>query len=377
MTPRPHAMTGSRTPRDNNYMQTPNPGSISRRYGSTTPAPDRFGSMTPRQTYGGATPGPNQTPRNTYGGYMNTPSRDAFRPTTPRHNVDPYANPFDNNANQNPYGRSGPMTPANDTINYNPYSNPGNGNSRTGMPTTPMGGGTVSTPGPYSAMGGGIMEPRTPANNLVPSTPAAFGGGIVEPRTPANGLEPQTPAPGLEPATPAPGLEPATPAPGLEPATPAPGLEPATPAPGLEPATPHTPGMPQTPMNEGPRAEELGYKVLIDVVVSIASEDSNSGVVTDAAADGSYVDVQMLGGNKAGSSIRLQGMEITPVQPRADILPGDELEWVKVLDGEHQGKKGKLESVQSNTSDPEGRVKFTDGTTGNLLLSLVAKCHTG
>jgi len=315
MTPRPRAMTGNRTPRDSNYMQTPNTGR--------------------------ATPGPNETPRNAYGGYMNTPSRDAFRPTTPIHNLGPCANPLDNNANQNPYVRSGPLATASDTINLNPYSNPGNVNSRTGIPTTPIGGGTVSTPGPYSAMGGGIMEPRTPANSFVPSTPAAFGGGIVEPRTPASELEPQTPAP------------------------------------GLEPVTPHTPGMPQTPMNERPIAEELGYKVLIDIVVFVASENSNSGVVTDAAADGSYIDVQMLVGNKAGNSIRSQASDVTAVQPRADILPGDELEWVKVLDGEHQGKKGKLESVQSNTADPEGRVKFTDGTTGNLPLSLVAKCHTG
>ncbi len=354
--PRPSAI---RTPRDTNYSQTP----VSRRYGSETPAANRFGSMTPRHNIGSATPGPSyNTPRG-FGFGSATPRSDAFRPNTPHHNADPYSS--------NPYGDSVntpmPMTPAQENP-YQPYSRP--------VPQTPSAPGEgigVSTPGPYNS---GIVEPRTPANNFVPNTPAPFAGGVVEPRTPANGLEPHTPGPmGMEPQTPAPGLEPATPAPGLEPATPAPGLEPATPM--VEPTTPHTPHVPQTPMTDEPVGEsaaEIGYKVLIDVVVSIAPEAGHSGVVKDATSDGSYVQVLMIDGPKQGQDVKLVGSDITPVQPLTNIDPSA-LEMVKVLDGAFQGKVGELTAVQGDPGDPDGVVRFQSGEVQTLSLSLVAKCQ--
>lgn len=122
--------------------------------------------------------------------------------------------------------------------------------------------------------------------------------------------------------------------------------------------------------------EKLGYKVLIDVFVSVTSQDGFNGVVRHAATNGTYVDVHMLGGSKSGTTIRLPGTDITPV-PRADILPGGELECVEVLDGAHQCKKGNLQNVRNDTTDPEGVVRFEDGSVGMLPLSLVAICCTG
>ena len=347
-----------RTPRDTNYSQTP----VSRRYGSETPAAHRYGSMTPRHNFGSATPGPSHTTPRAFAFGSATPRSDAFRPHTPHHNADPYSS--------NPYGDSVntpmPMTPAQENP-YQPYSRP--------VPPTPSRTGDgmgMSTPGPYNSA---IVEPRTPANNFVPNTPAPFAGGIVEPRTPANGLEPHTPGPmGMEPQTPAPGLEPATPAPGLEPATPAPGLEPATPM--VEPTTPHTPHVPQTPMTDEAVADtgEIGYKVLIDVVVSITPENGHSGVVKDASTDGGFVQVQMIDGPKQGQEVTLVGNDITPVQPLTKIDP-NALEMVKVLDGAFQGKVGELTAVQGNPGDPDGIVRFQSGETQTLSLSLVAKCQ--
>lgn len=359
-----------RTPRSNSYMQTPNPGMMSRRYGSSTPAPS-YGTTTPHRSLdSGFTPRAHQTPRLS-AFRAATPSRqDEFRPKTPVHRPS-------TSANNNPYadgpsfGRPSyprqshtpmPSTPAMENANeYASYS-------RNGVPQTPSAANDVSTPAPFST----IVEPSTPANNMVPHTPGPFGG-VAEPRTPANIIEPSTPAPlGAEPRTPAPGMEPATPAPGMEPTTPAPGLEPRTPM--MEPTTPHTPAVPQTPMVEEDSSGSLGYKVLIDVVVSVSTENQNSGVVLDAAVDGSYVVVKMIAGPKSGQTIRLAGSDITPVQPRSEIID-DDLETVKVLDRQYQGKIGHLTSVRGDENNPDGVVKFQDGSIGVLSLSLVAKCE--
>lgn len=319
--------------------QTPRAGP----YRARTPNVDRFAN-TPRH-YGSATPrvGAMTPAHNAYGSM--TPGRDDFRPARTPSRADDYGT-FDSM-----YNRGGmPHTPA--TEMANPYS---------AAPQTPL------TPGagvPRTPVGGsfGIMEPRTPAIIMEPNTPAYAG------------MEPRTPAPGMEPTTPAPGLEPRTPAPGQEPRTPAPGVEPSTPM-VQEPATPHTPGVvPQTPHVPEEDAAELGYRVLVDVEVLVASEKNLSGVVTEAAMDGSFIVVRMLSGEKIGQEIRVPGTDITPVQPRPEVSQVQEL--VKVLDGPSAGLVGRLQNVMQGADDTlEGYIKFNNGESATLNMSLVAKCN--
>eukprot|EP00178_Gracilaria_changii_P003703 TRINITY_DN1557_c0_g1_i1.p1 TRINITY_DN1557_c0_g1~~TRINITY_DN1557_c0_g1_i1.p1 ORF type:complete len:1057 (+),score=162.65 TRINITY_DN1557_c0_g1_i1:491-3661(+) len=316
-----NTFAGSRTPR---YSQTPRSGGA---YRSQTPRLGGFGNATPR--YGMATPRGNATPGN-FG--AQTPGRDTFGSRTPAHHE-----PFGYN--------NAPRTPA------NPYG------SYPTMPTTP--GGAV----PPSKLGSDYpaIEPNTP-------------GGPIEPRTPAyQAFEAGTPAPGMEPTTPAPGgAEPRTPAPQYEPRTPA-TFEPRTPM-VQEPSIPHTPAaIPQTPHpQEEPVQTTLGYRVLIDVEVLVREENNSPGVVVDASPDGSEIVVKMINGDKKGERIRVT--DITPVQPRSDA--GETQELVKVLDGEHVGKIGRLLGVLADENDnSEGRIKFQNGKEVVLQMALVAKCY--
>lgn len=254
---------------------------------------------------------------------------------------------------------------------------------------------TAANVGSANAYGRGAF-PRTPATpgealnayTPAPTTPMSYGG-IIEPRTPANVLEPRTPAPiGNEPRTPAPLMEPATPAPMLEPRTPAPGIEPATPmmhsiepqTPMMtEPQTPHTPAMvphtPAPPNEEFEDAASMGYKVLVDVNVSVPSENGNTGVVLDADVHGTVLKVKLISGPNAGNVVKLGGDGITPVQPKSEINP-HQLEMVKVLDGGHQGRMGRLTRVNvpsDNPNEATGIIQFDHGQE-ELLLALVAKC---
>lgn len=316
-------------------LQTPRLG----HFGSQTPRADSRGLQTPRNV--GTTPrGFGFTP-NHFG--ANTPGRDDFQPLN---------TPFRDGGMGATNAFNPPRTPAPEG---NPYA------SVLGPPTpvTPAGSGVPTTP-----MGGGYvpLEPYTPApNHMEPSTP---GGYLVEPNTPASGIEPHTPAPVLEPQTPAPGHEPHTPGPGMEPNTPMP-----------EPATPHTPGgIPQTPHPQEEESGELGYRVLVGVQVLVRGQDNFAGKVVDAAKNGSYVTVRMLAGNSRGKEVQVEISEITPVQPRPDV--GQQHELVKVLDGAHVNRVGRLLSVMYNEADDmEGRIKFSDDLSeATLSMSLVAKC---
>lgn len=320
--------SGQTPRRDNSYSnQTPR---VTDRYGSQTP---RFGSATPRLGL--------QTPSH-YGSAF-TPSRDDFRAIrTPRHSA---------YSNSESSFRPTPSTPAAEGNPYTPF-----------MPHTPATPATSVVPQtPMSSGYGGVVEPRTPA-------------GIIEPSTPAyGGMEPQTPAPGMEPTTPAPAMEPRTPAPGLEPRTPGPAMEPSTPM-IQEPSTPHTPApVPQTPHpQEEESVSDLGYKVLIDVEVLVNSMGSFSAKVTNAAHDGSLIQVKMLAGDNKGQEFEVPVSDITPVQPRPEV--GEHPELVKVLDGPHAARTGRLQSVDQGFDDMEGLIKFLDGQVATLNMSLVAKC---
>lgn len=325
--------------------------------GNRTPAHGAYGSQTPARSFGGMTPAHT-------GGYNRTPAHRGFGSSTPAH---PSAGGF--TPSHSGYGS---MTPSRDAFrpvtparadDYgsfagggNPYAQP----SRLPTAMTPVN----NTPmNPYSPYVGEPQTPATPLDIAVPSTPQY--GGVMEPRTPANIVEPNTPAQfGMEPHTPAPGAEPHTPAPGMEPATPL----------MHEPATPHTPGMvPQTPLP--PEAEaQLGYRVLVDVVVSVRSQANVSAVVVEAAVDGSVVVVRLLDGDLAGTEMTIPGADITPVQPRPDV--GEEHELVKVLDGPRGGRTGRLQIVnQKDDGTLEGFVRFENGEEDMLLMSLVAKCY--
>ncbi|CAN8072291.1 unnamed protein product [Agarophyton chilense] len=318
-----NSYAGSQTPR---YTQTPrsdsaypNPGSRLRGFGNATP---RYGTATPRGK---------ATPSNNFG--APTPGRDTFGSRTPAH---PGAFGYGNV----------PQTPT------NPYG------AYHGMPTTPGGAssGRNKLGSDYPA-----LEPKTP-------------GGLIEPRTPAfQAFDAGTPAPGLEPTTPAPGgAEPRTPAPQFEPRTPA-AFEPRTPM-VQEPSTPHTPAVvPQTPNpQEGAATATLGYRVLIDVEVLVGDEQNNPGVVVDASSNGSEIFVKMISGEKRGETLKVT--DITPVQPRSDA--GGAQELVKVLDGEHVGKIGRLLGVSPDEHDSsEGKIRFENGQEVVLLMQLVAKCY--
>ncbi|KAI0558124.1 Transcription elongation factor SPT5 [Gracilaria domingensis] len=314
-------LAGSRTPR---YSQTPRSDGA---YRSQTPRLGGFGGATPR--YGAATPRGNATPGSNFG--AQTPGRDTFGSRTPAHHE-----PFGYN---NP-----PRTPA------NPYG------AYPSMPTTPGGGAAPARLGSdYPA-----LEPNTP-------------GGPIEPRTPAyQSYEASTPAPGMEPTTPAPGgAEPRTPAPQYEPRTPA-AFEPRTPM-VQEPATPHASAIPQTPHpQEEPSQGTADYRVLIDVEVIVRDENNSPGVVVDASPSGSEIIVKMISGEKKGERIRVT--DITPVQPRSDT--GEVQELVKVLDGKHVGKRGRLLGLLPDQNDKsEGRIRFEGGQEVVLQMDFVAKCY--
>lgn len=323
--------------RNNYHAQTPRQDT----YSNQTPRiTDRYGSHTPR--LGSATPRPGlQTPSRFGGNSAYTPLRsDDFRPvaTTPYRESGTPLNSFRPplpTPEGNPYAAIVPQTPATP--------------SAATLPTTPMAGG----------YGGGI-EPRTPS--------------MMDPGTPAySGLEPQTPAPNMEPPTPAPVMEPRTPAPGQEPCTPGPAMDPSTPM-MQEPATPHTPAnIPQTPH---PQEEEitgdLGYRVLIGVEVLVTSMNNFSAKVTNAAHDGTMIQVLMLTGDRKGQELEIPIAEITPVQPRPEV--GEHQELVKVLDGPHTGRTGRLLNVVAGQDDMEGLIRFPDGQEATLNMSLVAKC---
>lgn len=303
-----------------------------------------YGAQTPRYS---ATPRAGMTPRHNYGAM--TPGRDDFRPGRTPSRADDYSG-FGS------FGRTPiPNTPGGEMANpYQQY--PGHGPQ---TPATPAAAGIPSTPmgGPYA--------PEEPKLGIVePNTPASYGG--VEPRTPAPG--------GMEPATPAPGIvEPRTPAPGQEPRTPAPGV-PQTPM--VDPVTPHTPGIPQTPHTGEEDPAELGYRVLVDVEVLVKSQNNFSGVVTDAAVDGSFIKVRMFAGDQQNKEISVAGTDITPVQPRPEVSQKQEL--VKVLDGPSAGRVGRLQNVIPGPEDSlEGYIQFTNGEAATLNMSLVAKCSEG
>lgn len=344
-TPRVTPNYGNRTPgMIDRFAATPRHGSATPRAGSMTPAHGGMGSM--------------------------TPAHDDFRPhRTPARQDDFGPSPM--GFSTNPY--RAPQTPAAEGNPYTPY----NGIPQTpatpggaGVPSTPIGGGLGNgtgaradgaNDGSNGTYGGG-MEPRTPAM-VEPSTPAGYGG-----------LEPRTPAPSMEPATPAPGMEPRTPAPTQEPRTPAPGMEPSTPM-VQEPATPHTPAMvPQTPHGEEEASSDLGYRVLVDIEVLVKGQNNFPGVVTDAAADGSYILVRMLGGDEKGNVVDVPIADITPVQPRPVV--GEKQDLVKVLDGKHAGWVGRLLSVVQGTDEEglQGVIKMRNGEDVTLSMSLVAKC---
>lgn len=156
-----------------------------------------------------------------------------------------------------------------------------------------------------------------------------------------------------------------------EPVTPALTLEPNTPVPVSEHVEPVEP---KTPNVELPAADAIsGYRVLVDVVVSIASDDNHLAVVKDAVVDGSSIHVTMLNGPNKDQSRSVQGTDITPMQPSIEI---DEIrpELVKVLDGDHKGKIATLIQIKGSEEDPDGIVRFDSGELGDLSLSLVAKC---
>lgn len=314
--------------------QTPRANAM---YGDRTPhRMDSFGT-TPRHP--SATPRPNHHSTPAHHGSMSTPGHDAFsRMQTPGRDDRVGGNPYQmrsTGSEGNPYMTGMPQTPATPVAG--------------GMPSTPMS-------GPY-----GGQEPRTPA-------------GIVEPSTPAySGMEPRTPAPGLEPTTPAPGMEPRTPAPGQEPHTPGPGMEPSTPM-VQEPATPHTPGtVPQTPHGGEEESGVLGYRVLVDVEVLVRGENNFPAKVIDAAADGSFIMVKMVGGDTEGKELEVPISEITPVQPRAEVGTASDL--IKVLDGAYASRIGRLLNVIQGQEDMEGLIRFEDGgEEATLNMSLVAKC---
>jgi hypothetical protein len=197
------------------------------------------------------------------------------------------------------------------------------------------------------------MTPVDPS--LMPQTPVDPGYNM--PQTPQmNGYEPQTPTPYGDVNTPGPIMVPQTPQ------TP----EPSTPLPDTPGPMMDDPGTPAGPM-EGDDQEGIsgmGYRVLIDVVVSVPDMGGRSAVVLDAAVDGSFVSVRMLDDDLTH---QLNGSQFTPVQPR--IEEGVE-NYVKVLDGPLAGRIGKLLSMEQQGT---GVVDFGQGDVHVMDMSFVAK----
>jgi hypothetical protein len=190
---------------------------------------------------------------------------------------------------------------------------------------------------------------------LLPQTPGDAGYNM--PQTPQMGVyEPQTPTPYGDVNTPGPMMVPQTPQ-TPEPPTPMPD----TPGPSMD-----DPGTPAGPMDEGQDAAGgMGYRVLIDVVVSVPDMSGRSAVVLDAAVDGSFVSVRML---DDGLSHQLNGSQFTPVQPR--IEEGED-NLVKVLDGPLAGRIGRLMSMDYGAGT--GVVDFDRGDIHDMDMSFVAK----
>lgn len=300
--------------------------------GMATPAHTGFGGgLTPSRPSDGAGP---RTPAN---------SGNAFRPVTPGRTADEYGSfgslgvPSSSGASANPYSSYGAMVP----------NTPG---TPAAMPVTPSGGG-------YGIQN---MEPSTPADaHMIPQTPVDHYNmpqtPQIDPPTPQTQFEPQTPTPYVEMNTPGPAVPqtPATP----EPSTPMP----ETPAPIDEPGTP----APTAETDETGAAQ--GYRVLINVVVSVPDMGGRSAVVVDAAYDGAYVNVRMLDTNDIRT---LNGNQFTPVQP--GIADNDE-NWVKVLDGHLAGRVGRLLDTSHVDQVPHGTIDFGSGEVHDLEMAFVAK----
>jgi transcription elongation factor SPT5 len=331
---------GGRTPLHGSGM-TPHGGRTPLNFGGRTPvggglsAFGGLGNRTP--SHGGAFGAGNRTPAHPgFGGLPapRTPAHTAFRPTTPAR-ADEYGG----------FGSFGGPPAAASANPYATYSAP--------VPTTP------GTPHmlPVTPAGGGYgahaADPRTPADpSMVPQTPV---DQYSMPQTPQMAMEPQTPLPYGDVHTPGgPVGVPQTPA-TPEPSTPMP----ETPAPMDEPATP-------APGQEGDVASQ-GYKVLIDVVVSVPDMNGRSAVVTNAAFDGAFVNVSML---DTGEQVVLNGQQFTPVQPAIEE-GADNL--VKVLDGAFAGRIGRLASMDARDGVACGTIDFGGGEVHVLDMEFVAK----
>jgi transcription elongation factor SPT5 len=364
VTPARGALPGARTPYEGS-TRTPYGGrtpSHSGAFGNRTPAHSGsfgigFGSRTPlHQTQHG-----NRTPAHpgaAFGagapraGAPRTPAHhgsgtDAFAMATPVNHADDYGSGANANAfDQSVPGRAGMVGGAGSgTGNANPYSVYGS--------TVPQ---TPGTPGALPVTPGGAGYPMTPVDpSLMPQTPVDPGYNM--PQTPQmNGYEPQTPTPYGDVNTPGPIMVPQTPQ------TP----EPSTPLPDTPGPMMDDPGTPAGPM-EGDDQEGIsgmGYRVLIDVVVSVPDMGGRSAVVLDAAVDGSFVSVRMLDDDLTH---QLNGSQFTPVQPR--IEEGVE-NYVKVLDGPLAGRIGKLLSMEQQGT---GVVDFGQGDVHVMDMSFVAK----
>jgi hypothetical protein len=119
---------------------------------------------------------------------------------------------------------------------------------------------------------------------------------------------------------------------------------------------------------QGQSVEQIGYRVLIDVVVSVPEMGGRSAVVLDAAVDGHYVTVRM---QDDGSVHQLNGTQFTPVQPRVGV---DSL--VKVLDGPLSGRVGRLAGIDRGAGDgvsSHGRIDFGRGDVQTVDMVLMAK----
>lgn len=333
---------GGRTPINYGGRTPSGAGSAFGAFGRTPTRP--FNAMaTPAHVGfgGGATPS-----RPSDGVAPRTPafSGNAFRPVTPGRTADDYGtfgsgsgHLHAGSGSANPYGPYAAMVP----------NTPG---TPAAMPVTPGGGG-------YGMQG---VEPSTPAGpNMIPQTPVDQYGvpqtPQVDPQTPQMQYEPQTPTPYGEVNTPGPAVPqtPATPEPSTPmPETPAPMEEPATPAPNVEVDAP---------------AASQGYRVLINVVVSVPNMGGRSAVVNDAAYDGAYVNVRMLDTNEEHT---LSGNEFTPVQPG---ISENEENWVKVLDGALAGRVGRLLQTSVVGQVPHGTIDFDNGDVHTLDMAFVAK----
>eukprot|EP00173_Palmaria_palmata_P002383 Plantae.Rhodophyta-Palmaria_palmata.ctg2528.p1 GENE.Plantae.Rhodophyta-Palmaria_palmata.ctg2528~~Plantae.Rhodophyta-Palmaria_palmata.ctg2528.p1 ORF type:complete len:407 (+),score=46.95 Plantae.Rhodophyta-Palmaria_palmata.ctg2528:103-1221(+) len=302
---------GGRTPMPGN--RTPMAGGS---YGSSTPShPGYFGGQ------GNQTPAHDQGYRSGMSAPRTPMHNDAFRPGTP--------------ARANDYGAAGTFGAR--TGNSNPYN--------TVMPTTP---GTPAMGYMPNTPGG--VEPATPLMAGMPDTPAADQYSM--PQTPL--MDPQTPQ--MEPQTPY-GEPVSTPGGG--------GVIPQTPGGEPMPTTPGPDDVAAAPQS----AEEValqGYKVLVNVVVSLPEMGDRSAVVTDAAFDGSFINVKLLDN---GEDAVLNGQRFTPVQPTAE--PGQS-NYVKVLDGDHAGRVGTLISMEDHEGVLHGTIDF-NGDMQVLDMSMAAK----